>query len=36
MDPRFYLILPEHASNANHVWNCALFIAQMSHIDAAR
>jgi len=29
-DSRIFLILPEHISNAHHVWNCALFLSQMS------
>ncbi len=34
IDPRIFLILPEHISNAHHVWNCALFITQMSNLDS--
>ena len=32
MDPRIYLILPEHVSNAYSIWNCAWFFAQMSNL----
>jgi hypothetical protein len=31
LDPRMFLILPEHISNAHHVWNYALIITQMSN-----
>ena len=34
MDPRIFLILPEHISNAYHLWNCALFITQMSNLES--
>ena len=33
MDPRIFLILPEHVSNAHHIWNYALFISQMSNLN---
>jgi hypothetical protein len=33
IDPRLFLTLPEHASSANHLWNCALFMTQMSHMN---
>ena len=32
IEPRLFLVLPEHDSNANHVWNCALFLTQISHL----
>ena len=32
-DSRLFLSLPEHASQANHIWNCALFLTQMSHLN---
>ena len=35
IDPRLFLTLPEHVSNALHVWNRALFITQLSHLDAS-
>ena len=35
LDPRMFLILPEHVSNAHHVWNYALIITQMSNSAAA-
>ena len=34
IDPRIFLVLPEHVSNAHHIWNCALFLTQLSHLDA--
>lgn len=34
IDPRIFLILPEHISNANHLWNCALFLTQISNIES--
>jgi hypothetical protein len=34
IDPRLFLTLPEHASSANHLWNCALFLTQMSHMNS--
>lgn len=33
MDPRIFLVLPEHVSNAHHIWNYALFISQMSNLN---
>jgi hypothetical protein len=35
IDPRLFLTLPEHVSNALHVWNRALLITQISHLDAS-
>lgn len=35
IDPRIFLVLPEHVSNAHHIWNCALFLTQLSHLDAS-
>ena len=32
MDPRIFLVLPEHVSNAYNIWNCAWFLAQMSNL----
>ena len=34
IDPRLFVTLPEHVSNALYVWNRALFITQMSHLDS--
>ena len=33
MDPRLFLVLPEHVSNAHHTWNYALFVTQMSSLN---
>lgn len=34
IDPRIFLIMPEHISNANNLWNCALFLTQISNLEA--
>lgn len=32
LDPRLFIILPEHhTSNANNLWNCALFLTQLAN-----
>jgi hypothetical protein len=30
-----FLVLPEHVSNAHHIWNCALFITQLSNLESS-
>lgn len=34
MDPRVFLVLPEHISNAHQIWNYALLISQMSNLNS--
>ena len=34
IDPRLFIVLPEHMSQAHHVWNYALLVTQMSHMDS--
>lgn len=34
IDPRIYLILPEHNSNAHNIWNWALFVTQISNLSS--
>lgn len=34
MDPRVFLVLPEHISNAHQIWNYALLISQMSNSNS--
>ena len=35
MDPRVFLVLPEHISNAHHIWNYALFLSQVSSLNGS-
>ncbi|RNA38219.1 hypothetical protein BpHYR1_005934 [Brachionus plicatilis] len=35
IDPRIFLSMPEHVSNAYSTWNSALFLAQISKIESA-
>ena len=35
IDPRIFIGMPEHVSNAHSTWNSALFLAQISKIEAA-
>jgi len=34
IDPRIFMISPEHVSNAHHIWKYALFISQMSNLSS--
>jgi hypothetical protein len=35
MEYRSHLLLPEHKSNANHVWTTAFFLSQMNNIESS-